>query len=176
MGATRKIAFHPAEAFLVCRMAMWVAVLSLATRLYPLPRALGIVAADSSNSPPADLSLIQKRLARAIDQLLSIDLLIFKPICWKRAAILHRYLSLNGMASQIVFGVRNEEGKVNGHAWVETDAGPILETEFPNYVVTYRFPSDKTATNWDGIIKKEKHFLTSPFPQKDSETIIGPGR
>jgi Transglutaminase-like superfamily len=142
VGASRKIAFHPAEALLLCRMALWVGVLSIATRLYPLPRALSMVAADNSNSQPLNDSDIQQRLASAIDQLLSIDLFIFKPICWKRAAILHRYLSLNGITSRIVFGVRNDDGKVSGHAWLENDAGPILESDTPNYVVTYSFPSD----------------------------------
>ncbi|HEX6731668.1 MAG TPA: lasso peptide biosynthesis B2 protein [Pyrinomonadaceae bacterium] len=142
VGAIRKIVFHPKEALLLCRMALWVGVLSMATRLYPLPRALAMVAADNSNSQPSNHSDIQQRLARAIDLLLSIDLLIFKPICWKRAAILHRYLSLNGIASRIVFGVRTEDGKVNGHAWLENDAGPILESDPPNYVVTYSFPSN----------------------------------
>lgn len=146
VSAIRKIVFHPNEALLLCRMALWVGVLSMATRLYPLPRALAMVAADTSNSQPSNHSDIQQRLARAIDQLLSIDLLIFKPICWKRAAILHRYLSLNGIASRIVFGVRTDDGKVNGHAWLENDAGPILESDPPNYVVTYSFPSDSPCT------------------------------
>jgi Transglutaminase-like superfamily len=144
-GASRKLALHPTEAFLQCRMALWVAVLSIATRLYPLPRALRMVAANRANPQPPNDSDVQQRLARAIDQLLSIDLLIFKPICWKRAAILHRYLSLHGITSRIVFGVRTDEGTVSGHAWLETDAGPILETDPPNYVVTYSFPSDATC-------------------------------
>lgn len=142
IAASRKAAFHPTEALLLCRMASWLGVLSVATRLYPLPRALKMVAGHITNSQPSIDSEIQHRLARAIDQLLSIDLLIFKPICWKRAAILHRYLSLNGITSRIVFGVRNEAGKISGHAWLETDAGPILESDPPNYVVTYSFPSD----------------------------------
>ena len=142
VGASRKAVSHPAEALLLCRMALWVCVLSIATRLYPLPRALKMVAADNSNSQPSDGSATKEDLARAIDQLLSIDLMMFKPICWKRAAILHRYLSLNGVKSRIMFGVRNEVGKVSGHAWLETEAGPILESDPPNYVVTYSFPSD----------------------------------
>lgn len=141
-GVGRKVAVNPTEAFLQFRMALWVGVLSIVTRLYPLPQALRMVAADNANPPPANDSDIPQSLARAIDQLLSIDLLIFKPICWKRAVILHRYLSLNGITSRIVFGVRTDEGKVSGHAWLETDAGPILETDPPNYVVTYSFPSD----------------------------------
>ena len=69
---------------------------------------------------------------------------MFKPICWKRAAVLHRYLAQSGVPTRIIFGVRNEaDGKVAGHAWLETEDGPILEKTPPEYVVTYRFPSNE---------------------------------
>ena len=65
---------------------------------------------------------------------------MFKPICWKRAAVLHRYLS----QTRIIFGVRNDSsGKVTGHAWLEAEGKPILETTPPEYVATYRFPSNE---------------------------------
>lgn len=123
-------------------MAWWVAVLSVTARLYSLPRALQIVAGKQNGRKPSQAATSQAELARAIDLLLSADVLMFKPICWKRAAVLHRYLWRNGMNTRIVFGVRNESGKVAGHAWLEADGQPILETAPPEYVVTYRFPSN----------------------------------
>jgi transglutaminase superfamily protein len=140
----RKLFADPAEAWLLCRMAWWVSVLSVAARCYSLPRALAIVAGPQSNKPRSNDAAVQQRLARAIDQLLSADVLVFRPICWKRAAVLHRYLSRNGVATRIIFGVRNEAGgKVTGHAWLEGEGGPILETTPPEYVVTYSFPSNE---------------------------------
>jgi hypothetical protein len=116
-------------------MAWWGAVLSVTARCYSLPRALAIVAGNRKTGTRSPASL--EDLARAIDQLLSVDVLIFKPVCWKRAAVLHRYLS----QTRIIFGVRNEsDGKVDGHAWLEADGQPILETTPPDYVVTYTFP------------------------------------
>ncbi|HET7288167.1 MAG TPA: lasso peptide biosynthesis B2 protein, partial [Pyrinomonadaceae bacterium] len=71
----------------------------------------------------------------------AIDFLIFTPVCWKRAAVLHRYLSRSGIPTRIIFGVRNESGgKVAGHAWLEREGHPILESTPPEYVVTYSFP------------------------------------
>src|SRR5690349_10094712 len=134
---TRKLLTRPDEAWLLMRMAWWVVVLSATARCYSLPRALEIVA---GNQKPSNEALNREDLARAIDQLLSADFLMFKPICWKRAAVLHRYLSRNGIHTRIIFGVRNESGKVDGHAWLEADGQPILETTPPNYVVTYSFP------------------------------------
>jgi Transglutaminase-like superfamily len=143
--ATRKFVSQPGEAWLMCRMAWWVTVLSVAARWFSLPRALAIVAGTETRARRSkDLDpAVQQRLARAIDMLLSAGVLHFKPICWKRAAVLHRYLSRNGLATRIIFGVHNEAGKVAGHAWLEAAGEPILESTPPEYVVTYRFPSNE---------------------------------
>ena len=134
---TRKLVTQPDEAWLLLRMAWWVVVLSATARCYSLPRALQIVAGNPKRSRAA---INRDDLARAIDLLLSADFLMFRPVCWKRAAVLHRYLSRNGEPTRIIFGVRNESGEVDGHAWLEADGQPILETTTPNYVVTYSFP------------------------------------
>ena len=136
-GLGRKVATRPGEAWLMCRMAWWVAVLSVTARWVSLPRALQIVAGNQNSVEP---QTTQEDLARVIDQLLSADVLMFKPICWKRAAVLHRYLSRNGIDTRILFGVRNEAGEVAGHAWLESNGKPILESSPPEYVVTYSFP------------------------------------
>ena len=138
---------HPGEALLLCRMAWWVSVLSVVARCFSLPRALAIVAGGEKNATRTDDAEVQQRLAQAIDLLLSADVLHFKPICWKRAAVLHRYLLRNGIQTRIIFGVRNEsDGKVDGHAWLEAAGLPILEKTLPEYVVTYRFPANDIQT------------------------------
>jgi transglutaminase superfamily protein len=139
LRGARKIVTRPDEAWLLLRMAWWVAVLSAMARFYSLPRALEIVAGNKNRRSGAALN--REELARAIDLLLSADVLMFTPVCWKRAAVLHRYLSRNGTPTKIIFGVRNESGgRVDGHAWLEADGQPILEKDPPNYVVTYSFP------------------------------------
>jgi hypothetical protein len=138
-GFTRKSMSSPREAWLLMRMAWWVVVLSVAARVYSLPRALEIVTGESKGTARASIN--ENDLARAIDLLLAIDFLMFTPVCWKRAAVLHRYLSRNGISTRIIFGVRNEsDGKVAGHAWLEREGQPILESTPPEYVVTYSFP------------------------------------
>jgi hypothetical protein len=140
-GIIRKLVTRPREAWLLLRMAWWVAVLCVTARVYSLPRALQIVAGNNNGKQPADAATNENELARAIDLLLSVDFLIFTPICWKRAAVLHRYLSRSGIPTQIIFGVRNETGgKVAGHAWLEHNGQPILENAPPEYIVTYGFP------------------------------------
>ncbi|HET9785893.1 MAG TPA: lasso peptide biosynthesis B2 protein [Pyrinomonadaceae bacterium] len=142
----RKLVRDPAESILILRMASWVAILSLLVKLQPLPRALKLVSVGvlpTSKDAPAET---EKRLSHAIDLLLGTNLLVFKPICWKRAAVLHRYLALHGIATRIVFGMRKTpEGAVDGHAWLEIGGKPILEATIPNYKVMYAFPSQETC-------------------------------
>jgi hypothetical protein len=77
----------------------------------------------------------------AIDSVLSVDLFVFRPSCWKRAMVLHRFLSLHGIESRINFGVRKAvDGTVSGHAWLEHGGRALLENEVPAYVVTFALP------------------------------------
>ena len=140
--ALRLIATRPGRAILVLRMAFWVTILSIAVRWYSLPRALSMVAAPGASKFSQDEAEAEE-LATAIDALLGLNVLAFKPVCWKRAAILHRYLNLRGRATLINFGVRRGvDGKLDGHAWVEADGKPIQEGQILDYTVTYVFPSN----------------------------------
>jgi hypothetical protein len=151
--AGRKFLRQPGDALLLCRMAWWVVVLSIAARRHPLPRALEVVAGRRRDRPALGDPATQERLARSIDLLLSADVWMFKPICWKRAAVLHRYLARSGTQTRIIFGVRNDRsGNVTGHAWLEAEGKPILEKEPPDYVATYRFPSDDTCEHLSLVI------------------------
>lgn len=137
-----KLVRDPGESTLILRMAAWVSILSLWVKFRPLPRALQMVSVRRLRDTPGPSIETERKLARAIDLLLGANLLIFKPVCWKRAAILHRYLALHGIATRIVFGLRKAaDGAVDGHAWLEIAGKPILETTVPNYKVTYAFPS-----------------------------------
>jgi Transglutaminase-like superfamily len=133
----------PGRAWLLARMAVWVAVVSVLARLLPLSRALQIVSTEvRRKSTEVDIDRVQ--LSTAIDALLGANFLLFKPSCWKRAAVLHRYLALAGVATTIRFGVRKDAGgELKGHAWLELNGEPILESSRPVYTVTYSFPSNE---------------------------------
>jgi hypothetical protein len=155
-AAVRKCFSKPGEALLLLRMAWWVSVLSTAAKLCPLPRALELVSGRQPEQSQIQDVELPTRLARSIDLLLSADLLFFKPRCWKRAAVLRRYLSRHGITTTILFGVRNDAvGKVSGHAWLEENGKPILESSPPEYVVTYTFPSDEPYQSQPAILSSE---------------------
>src|SRR5437763_16839494 len=81
---------RPGEVLLLVRMAGWVLALSLLIKLLPLPRVLRMVAATPR---AARRALPAERLVQLIDHLLNLNVLVFTPICWKRAPILQRYLA-----------------------------------------------------------------------------------
>lgn len=138
----------PREAFLVLRMAGWVILLSLLIRMQPLPRVLKLMTPRTPAKFPLKQFPSGERIAQLLDLLLEIDVFVFRPICWKRAAVLHRYLALHGMPTSIVFGVRKQnEGLLEGHAWLEAGKVPILEKNPPEYRVTYTFPVQNPVRN-----------------------------
>jgi hypothetical protein len=136
------IGHRPGEAFLVLRMAAWVALLSFLIKLLPLPRVLSLIADTGRDRKTRNPRMTQQRLAQLVDALLGMDVLCFTPTCWKRAPVLHRYLALYGIKTRIVFGVRKEkESLLAGHAWLEANGRPLLEATPPQYTPTYSFPA-----------------------------------
>lgn len=137
---------HPGDALLSLRMALWVGLITVAAELTSLPRTQKLVSFRIRQTSGADSLEARARLARIIDNLLGIDLYPFRRSCWKRALVLHRYLALIGVESQIRFGVRKEmNGKVDGHAWLEHEGQPLLEENAANYVVTFTLPTESSA-------------------------------
>ena len=138
----RKIVRNPGEAILLIRMGSWILLLSSLIKIQSLPRALQFISTPVRRRS-VDQQQTATRLAEAVDLLLAMNVFVYRPRCWKRAAILHRYLALHGIDSQINFGMRKEvDGTLSGHAWLERGGAPILETTVPDYSVTFSFPAD----------------------------------
>jgi hypothetical protein len=130
---------NPRRALLIFRMANWLVLFTILMRFLSMPRALQFVSAPLRHG---GRKTDEKELASAVDSLLSADVFVFRPSCWKRAAILHRYLALEGIESRINFGMRkDDDGEMRGHAWLERSGRAILETTPPDYKVTYSFPA-----------------------------------
>ena len=133
---------RPARVWLLVRMATWVVILSGLVKVLALPNALRLVATDVRTKPKNHVDI--NGLSSAIDALLGLDVWMFTPKCWKRATVLHRYLALSGIGTSIVFGVRKEADELKGHAWLQADGRPFLESEQPLYTITYSFPSTQS--------------------------------
>lgn len=148
-GTVRKAlgfaARKPGDAWLVVRLAAWVATLSALVKFLPLPKGISRVSTRPRGRAGAG-GLSAERVAQLLDALLATGVLCFTPTCWKRAPVLHRYLALGGRPTQIVFGMRKGGGGLlDGHAWLEDDGRPLFEATRLDYTVTYSFPSPMPA-------------------------------
>lgn len=134
---------NPRRALLIFRMANCLVLFSILIRFLSMPRALQAVSVLLRNGAA---KVDENELASAVDSLLNTDVFVFRPSCWKRAAILHRYLALGGIESRINFGMRkDDDGEMRGHAWLERSGRAILETTPPDYKVTYSFPARRAV-------------------------------
>ena len=145
---TRKIIVAPQAALLRARMAFWVALISVAARTASLPRAHRIASfrLRSGLRSQSGASVTPEQLGAAIDSVLGIDLFVFRRSCWKRAMVLQRFLSLNGVETDLKFGIqKGTDGAVNGHAWLEYQGQRLLERDAGTYVVTFTLPLEGTT-------------------------------
>ena len=133
---------RPGEAVLAARMGACVAALSVMIRVMPLPRVLKLLSTAPRRPRGIGSGPSGERIAQLLDAVLNLNVLCFRPVCWKRAAVLHRYLALHGRETRICFGLRREGGDMlAGHAWLEDGGVPLFEASHPEYSVTYSFPS-----------------------------------
>lgn len=146
-----KIAHEPRAAVLCARMAFWVVLISGLARVTSLPRAQRLASAGIRTRSAGGASVdgaaagrgavTPDELAAAIDSVLAIDLFVFRKSCWKRAMVLQRFLSLNGIESRVCFGVQQTvDGTVSGHAWLEYQGQRLLERDTGTYIVTFALP------------------------------------
>ena len=131
-------------------MALWVVLVTVVARATSVPRAHRLASLGIRPRVRADRDGIAPHLAGTLDALLGLDFLVFRPICWKRAMVLHRFLAMNGIESRINFGLQKRaDGTLDGHAWLERDGHPFLENAAGAYVVTFSLPRPPAgATPW----------------------------
>jgi hypothetical protein len=138
-AAARLALRDPRSLFLSARMAAWVVLVSIVGPRVSLKSLFRLTETRRRWRRP-DL-LPPEEIARGIDRILGAGLVTDGP-CWKRSAVLRRYLQLSGIETEVVFGVRRESGRdLEGHAWLERDGVPYLERESPQqYTITFRYP------------------------------------
>ena len=134
---------EPAIIILALRMAFWIIVVSLTVRFSSFPKLFKTLTPSKRPSSSADPQATQAFLVRAIDRVLRLDFLTFTPICWKRAAVLYRFLRLDGQPARLMVGVRKTpEGNLDGHAWVEVNGVPIAERAISGYSISLSYPPE----------------------------------
>jgi hypothetical protein len=136
-AAVKLVLREPGSLLLSVRMGAWILLITIVAPLVPLTTMLRL--AETRLRRPSSAFLPADEIGRRIDRLLHAGF-VKDGSCWKRATVLRRYLLLNGIESDVVFGVRKESGELKGHAWLEREGAPFLEREEPLYTVTFRHP------------------------------------
>jgi len=138
-AALRLGAKDPRSLLLTVRMTAWIVIVTIVARLFRLQTIYRLT--ETRRRWNASAIVPAEELARRIDRVFRAGILT-DGTCWKRAAVLRRYLLLSGIETEVVFGVRKQnDGALAGHAWLERDGVPFLEREEPQYTVTFRYPS-----------------------------------
>jgi hypothetical protein len=133
-----RLAFRDTRTFLLTmRLAYWILVVSLIAPLFSLPEMLRFVEGRLRTPRQPRWSPIE--LSRGVERILASGL-IPDGACWKRAAVLRRFLRAEGIDASVAFGIRDAGQKLVGHAWLERQGLPYLEHEHPQYIVTFRHP------------------------------------
>lgn len=129
----------PARFWLMARMAAAYFAISVLARLLPLPRAFAWMSPRLRGSDGRRTHVI----VNALDTLLTARVPFIRPQCWRRAAVLHRFLRGAGVDTVIVFGVRTDGARtVEAHAWVERSGQPFAEAaDTTSYQRVFEFPS-----------------------------------
>jgi len=132
---------EPAIIILAWRMAFWVVVVSLTVKFSSFPKLFKTLTPSERPRTLSGEKETQELLVRALDRVLRVDFLTFTTICWKRSAVLYRFLRLAGQPARLLVGVRKtSDGKLDGHAWVEIDGVPIAEKTMPQYSISLSYP------------------------------------
>ena len=131
----------PGRVWLMSRMAAAYVAVSVLARLLPLPRAFAHLS-PSLRSHAGDQRRTEA-IVNALDTLLTAGIPFIHPQCWRRAAVLHRFLRRDGIDTVIVFGVRTEGPRtVEAHAWLECLGQPFAEAaETVAYRRVFEFPA-----------------------------------
>jgi hypothetical protein len=126
---------EPRILLLILSAGGWLIAISLLSKWCSLPTLFRVTAPRQFHF--AWVGVAPETIVGIIDRLLNLNLWVLTPTCWKRALLLRRYLELQGIHTQVIFGVRQEEGEsLNGHAWLEYQGQPLYESEKPNYKKT----------------------------------------
>ena len=131
----------PGRVWLMSRMAAAYVAVSVLARLLPLPRAFAHLS-PSLRSHAGDPRRTEA-IVNALDTLLTAGIPSIHPQCWRRAAVLHRFLRLEGIDTVIVFGVLMDGPRtVEAHAGIERSGQPFAEAaDTATYRRVFEFPA-----------------------------------
>jgi hypothetical protein len=122
----RSLVDSPADAWLLCRMASWAAVLPLLKRVVRLETLVRLMWTEPDverNSLPEITKIV------VLSRLLTRATARFRAGCYERSLLAYRFLAQCGADPRLVVAVNSSGGAVTAHAWVTVAGSPVDESE-----------------------------------------------
>jgi hypothetical protein len=145
------LAAHPADLWLVLRMAVWRLMLPLLKRRMALPGLVRMM--WEGERSPAPRPERQVRIAELTTLVFRSDHRDRPGNCLDRSLVAYRYLSAAGADPELRIGLRRGDGLLRGHAWVTVDDRPVEESAEPleQFAEVVTFHSDGASSRPDAV-------------------------
>jgi hypothetical protein len=98
----------------------WLVVTDVALRVSGLPRVQRLRLGEGDV-----LSLQAGEIVRLVD--MAVRRLPYSGTCLRRSLVLQRFLRRAGIATELRFGARKTNGRLEAHAWLEQEGLPLGE-------------------------------------------------
>jgi len=125
----------PASAWLLIRMLAWRFSFMVLKRVLPLKTVVRLAEprrrrATVDSAEQERVEFLASRLVRTDD-------------CLERSLVAYRFLSRAGARPQLFLGFARDSARREGHAWVEVESRPLLESRatLDRFVPVAQFPS-----------------------------------
>jgi len=132
-GVTRRpllwaaVRLGPSGYWLGLRLLVWRAALPLLKRVLPLSRVVALVWPRRCRSAGERDRTRELRIAAGIGLLFGGNGTRRRDNCLERSLLAYRFLAEAGGEPQLVWGVRRNKDKLEGHAWVVLDGDPLAD-------------------------------------------------
>ena len=123
IGRLRALVECPADAWLLCRMAAWAAVLPGLKRLLRLETLARLAWAE-----PGRQRRVETDKIFALSGLVAGRAGTVHGACYERSLLAFRFLAQHGADPRLVVALRSDGSKVTGHAWVTVDGQAVGES------------------------------------------------
>lgn len=124
---------------LVAEVVLLRGLLPAAIERLPLDRLLrGLTPASARFAGRGEVATLEA-VERATDLVLR-RVRVTRTTCLLRSLIRYRCLRERGVEVVFKMGLRERQGVMEGHAWIELRGQPVLERESTDYQVTFVYP------------------------------------
>jgi hypothetical protein len=120
----RSLIESPADAWLLCRMMPWAALLPLLKHVVRLETLVRVMWTDGGSKGGHETSKIL-----ALSRLLTRPAAMSGAGCYERSLLAYRFLSQRGADPKLVVAAMSNGGAVTAHAWVTVGGTPVGESQ-----------------------------------------------